>query len=215
MKSNELTPIRLRLILAVLLILLSAAAVGVFMVGYNQIKLHASTAQDVAAKAQVSQSSLDNLRTTKKLLEENKSAVARADQLVSQSKSYVYQDQIISDINRYASEAGLSITNITFTDAKTTPVSAPTTTATSAATSAGGASPSLTTAASPAGVKSMTAAVTLKNPVDYNNMLTFIHLLEESLFKMQVSEIGLSRSSDQNKPDGVSSDVLTIEVYVR
>lgn len=215
MKSNGLTPIRLRLILAVLLILLSAAAVGVFMVGYNQIKLHASTAQDVAAKAQASQSSLDNLRTTKKLLEENKSAVARADQLVSQSKSYVYQDQIISDINRYASEAGLSITNITFTDAKTTPVSAPTTTATSGATSAGGASPSLTTAASPAGVKSMTATVTLKNPVDYNNILTFIHLLEESLFKMQVSEIGLSRSSDQNKPDGVSSDVLTIEVYVR
>jgi flagellar basal body-associated protein FliL len=211
MNTSQLNPVRLRLILAVLLLLLTAATVGVFMVGYNQIKTHAQSAQEVAAKAQASQSSLENLRTTKKLLENNKTAVARADQLVSESKSYVYQDQIINDINRFASEAGLSITNITFTDAKTTQVSAPTTTATGGATP-----PTLSTAtAAPAGVKSMTATVTLKNPVNYDNMLTFIHLLEESLFRVQISQIGLSRSTDENKADGVSSDVLTIEVYVR
>lgn len=188
------------------------------MFGHKQLKTHAVSAQETASKAQASQSSLNDLIATKKFLEENKSAVSRAEQLVSDSKSYVYQDQIINDINRYASEAGLSITNITFADAKTTPVATPSAASTNPVTGTGGGSAATSapkTTATPSGVKSMTATVTLKNPVNYDTMLNFIHLLEESLFKMQISQIGLSRTSDPSKGDGVSSDVLTIEVYVR
>jgi hypothetical protein len=156
-----------------------------------------------------SQSSLEHLVTTKKFLAENKSAVERANQLVSESKSYVYQDQIIADINKYASEAGLAVTNISFADTKTAKVgssssTSSSTTATTAKTS---------TASAPAGVKSMTATVSLKNPVNYDAMLNFIHLVEQSLFRMQISQISLSQS--QGDQGGLTSDILTIEVYVR
>ena len=70
-------------------------------------------------------------------------------------------------------------------------------------------------AATPAGVKSMTASVTIKNPTDYMSMLRFTHLIEQSLFRMQVSQVGISASADVAHPNQVNSDILTIEVYVR
>ena len=209
MKPSSITSTSLRVILSILLVLLVAAGVGVFLLGYKQVKNYSAESQTVAAKAQASQSSLEHLVTTKKFLAENKSAVERANQLVSESKSYVYQDQIIADINKYASEAGLAVTNISFADTKTAKVgsssstSSPTT-ATTAKTS---------TASAPAGVKSMTATVSLKNPVNYDAMLNFIHLVEQSLFRMQISQISLSQS--QGDQGGLTSDILTIEVYVR
>jgi hypothetical protein len=59
----------------------------------------------------------------------------------------------------------------------------------------------------------MTATVSLKNPVNYDAMLNFIHLVEQSLFRMQISQISLSQS--QGDQGGLTSDILTIEVYVR
>ena len=205
MKLSSMTPVKLRLILGFSLIILSVIGVGVFTFGYSQLKDFVVTAQDVATKAQTSQSSVQDLVTTKKFLEANADAVNRANQLVAESKSYVYQDQVISDINKYASEAGLIITNITFAAATTTATSnsAPTTPATGSATAA------------PSGVKSITANVPVQNPTDYLAMLNFIHLIEQSLFRMQISQVGISGSNDDKHPNQVSSDVLTIEVYVR
>jgi hypothetical protein len=199
-----MTPVKLRLILGFSLIILSVLGVGVFAFGYGQIKDFVVTAQDVASKAQTSQSSIQDLATTKKFLETNADAVNRANQLVAESKSYVYQDQVISDINKYASEAGLVITNITFTAATTTATGG------AASTPAAGSA-----TAAPSGVKSITANVTVQNPTDYLAMLNFIHLIEQSLFRMQISQVGISASGDDKHPNQVSSDVLTIEVYVR
>ena len=202
MKTTTLTPTRLRLILISVLVLLFAAGGVIFMYGYQNITAFSATAQVVAAQAQASNSSLQTLITTKRELEKDASAVSRASQLVSESKSYVYQDQIISDINKYANEAGVGITNITFTDTKTTAVTSPTTSANAAS--------------APTGIKSETASVTLANPVDYYKMLNFIHFIEQSLFKMQISQIGLSRSgSNDGGSNTITSDVLTIEVYIR
>ena len=205
MKLSSMTPVKLRLILGFSLVILSTLGVIVFTFGYGQLKDFVVTAQDVASKAQTSQSSVQDLVTTKKFLEANADTVNRANQLVAESKSYVYQDQVISDINKYASEAGLIITNITFAAATTTATSnsAPTTPATGSATAA------------PSGVKSITANVTVQNPTDYLAMLNFIHLIEQSLFRMQISQVGISGSNDDKHPNQVSSDVLTIEVYVR
>ena len=204
MKLSSMTPVKLRLILGFSLVVLSILGVVVFTFGYGQLKDFVVTAQDVASKAQTSQSSVQELVTTKKFLETNADAVNRANQLVAESKSYVYQDQVISDINKYASEAGLVITNITF--------AAATTTATGGSTSTPAAG---SATAAPSGVKSITANVTVQNPTDYLAMLNFIHLIEQSLFRMQISQVGISASSDDKNPNQVSSDVLTIEVYVR
>ncbi|MFI5212624.1 MAG: hypothetical protein ACHQTE_01560, partial [Candidatus Saccharimonadales bacterium] len=62
------------------------------------------------------------------------------------------------------------------------------------------------------GVKSTSVAVTLVNPINYNNLLTFVKLIEQNLTKMQVSKIGLSKDPSSNK---IISDALTVEVYIR
>ncbi len=211
MKQQSLTPVKLRAILIVLLLLLAAAGVGVFTYGYSQLKAHATTAQETATKAEASRSSLQNLVTTKKFLTDNADVVNRANQLASESKSYVYQDQIISDINKYASEAGIQVVNITFDNPVNTNVSSATT---PAATADGTAAPATT--AAPTNVKSTTASVTIKNPTNYSSMLTFIHLIEQSLFRMQISKVGMSQSGDQGSGNGsITSDTLTIEAYIR
>ena len=211
---KSLTPVKLRVILSLCLVVLCVVGVGLFTVGYGKLKTFAASVQDVADQAQASQSSVQDLIATKQFLAQNSEAVDRASQLVAESKSYVYQDQIISDLNKYASEAGLSITNITFTDATTTAVgSSSSSTPAPAATGTPAGAPAAS--AAPAGVKSMTASVTIKNPTSYLSMLNFIHLVEQSLFRMQISQIGISASNDSSSQGQVSSDVLTIEVYVR
>jgi len=206
MKLKNMTPVKLRIILALSLIILSILGIGMFAFGYGQLKLFVIAAQDVAAKAQSSQSSVQDLVATKKFLQSNADAINRANQLAAKSMSYVYQDQVINDINKYASEAGLAITNIAFTTPTTTAVGG---------TTAPPVTGSAATTAAPVGVKSMTANVTIKNPTNYLAMLDFIHLIEQSLFRMQISQIGISASSDDKNPNQVSSDILTIEVYVR
>lgn len=205
MKLNAMTAVKLRIILSLSLVILSVLGIVIFTFGYGQLKSYAVTAQNVAAQAQTSQSSVQDLISTKKFLEQNADAVNRASQLVAESQSYVYQDQVISDINMYAGEAGLQITNIAFS----TPTTAAVGTTTMTPATGGGST------AVPGGVKSMTASVTIKNPTNYLAMLDFIHLIEQSLFRMQISQVGISASSDAQNPDQVSSDILTIEVYVR
>lgn len=205
MNLKNMTPVKLRIILALSLIVLSVLGVGVFTFGYGQLKQFAASAQDVAAKAQASQSSVRDLVATKKFLEANADTVNRANQLAAESKSYVYQDQVISDINKYASEAGLVITNIAFTPATTAAVGS----------TPGATAPTTGSASAPSGVKSITANVTIQNPTNYLAMLNFIHLIEQSLFRMQISQVGISASGDASNPNQVTSDILTIEVYVR
>lgn len=211
MKKQSLTPVKLRAILIVLLLVLAGAGVGVFVYGYRQLNTHATNAQETATKAEASRSSLQNLTVTEKFLAANDDVVNRADQLASESKSYLYQDQIISDINKYANEAGIEITNISFDN----PVSTSVSTATPAAGTNDTATAASPTSAAPTNVKSTVATVTIKSPTSYSSMLAFIHLVEQSLFRMQISKIGLSQANDQAGKGNITSDTLTIEAYIR
>lgn len=220
MNLRSMTPVKLRLILSLSLLILSVIGIGLFAIGYSRLKTFAIAAEKVTSQAQASQSSVQDLVSTKKTLEQDADAVNRASQLVAESKSYVYQDQIINDINKYANQAGLTITNISFSTPTTAPVGATSTpTPSKTPSETPSMTPSSTTGtigtATPAGVKSMTASVTLKSPADYLSILNFIHYIEQSLFRMQISQVGISASGDTTHPDQVSSDVLTIEVYVR
>ncbi len=214
MKKQSLTPVKLRAILIVLLLLLAGAGVGVFVYGHGQLDTHATNAQETATKAEASRSSLQNLTVTEKFLSANEDVVTRADQLASESKSYLYQDQIISDINKYAKEAGIEITNINFDSPVSTSVAATSTPAPAVGTDGAAATASPTPSA-PTNVKSTIATVTIKSPTSYSSMLTFIHLVEQSLFRMQISKIGLSQASDQDGKGNITSDTLTIEAYIR
>lgn len=186
------------------MLLMSFTAVAVFTYGKGIIAAYAQEVQASAIKAQESSSELDRLKATKIMLTSKQQTVQKTALLASESKQYVYQDKIISDITKYANDAGLTVTNITFTDVKAASVSAAPPAA-NPATAGQNNNP-------PSNIKSRIASVSLASPVDYNKMLNFIHSIEQGVFRMRITNIGLSRSTDGGS---TTSDVLTIEVFVR
>lgn len=199
MKSSKLTATGLRLILSVSLFLIAALGITLFIYAKSRLQSVAIDVSHTVVDADASQNNLQTLQKIQRELAVDKAVIDRASSIVADSQSYQYQDQIISDLKAYASQAGITITNLDFT--------AGTPTATG-----GAAKPVLGAAPTPAGVKSTSVAVTLANPVDYNHLLTFVRSIEQNLTKMQISKVGLSKGANG---DEVGSDVLTIEVYIK
>ena len=195
-KGRPLTATQLRLMLSISMFVIALMAGIGFVFVNSQLKNYAIEVSHVAADANASRDNLQNLQKIQTQLQEDQDIVQKTNSIVAESQSYQYQDQIINDINNYASKAGIGITDINFaTQTTTAPGSAPT-----------------TTTPIPTGVKSSTVAITLKNPIDYASLLRFIKSIEQNLTKMQVSRINLSKDTVTN---GVTSDILTLQVYVR
>ncbi len=202
-KSKKLTATSLRLILSISLFMI--AAVGVISFIYVQGQLHAVAVDTshIVVDANASQDNLQTLQKIQKILAADKDVISRTNSIVADSQSYQYQDQIIGDLNGYATKAGISITNIDFSAVAA--VAAPA----AAAPAAGGAN---SPAAAPTGVKSTSVTVTISNPVSYNNLLVFIRSVEQNLTKMQISRVGLSKGTNSST---VTSDALAVEVYIK
>lgn len=200
MKGN-LTATKLRLILVVSLFVIASAEAVIFTFAYGQLKQTATDVSHVVVDASASENNLTTLEKIEKILASEKNVIDRASSIVADSQSYQYQDQIITDLNNYANKNSVTITNVDFSASQT-------------ATAAPGqaAAPAPATAA-PAGLKSTSVTVTLKTPVDYNNLLKFIEAVEQNLTKMQISKVGLSKGASTG--NDVTSDALTIEVYIR
>jgi hypothetical protein len=199
MKKHPLTATSLRLMLSISLLLIAVLGVVLFSLANKQLKSVAVDVSHTVADSNASQSNLQNLQKIKQYLALKQDVVQRAESIVAESRSYEYQNQIINDLNDYAARAGLGITSIDFTGA------------TAGATTPGTAAP---TAPSTVvnGVKSTFVSVTLKNPVDYVGVLRFLKSVEQNLTKMQVTNVGLSKTENSS---GISSNVLNIEVFVK
>jgi hypothetical protein len=199
MKWETITATRLRIILAISLLLIEVLA-SLFVANADQkLKAYASEVSQVQADSSASQNNVQTLRKIQQELLANKDAIARTSEIVADSQSYQYQDQIITDLNDYAKRADITVTNLDFL------ASTPTGTATPTPTPTGAAPP-------PTGVKSTSVSVTIKNPVEYDKLLHFIKSIEQNLTKMQISRIGLAKDAGDGN---VTSEVLTIEVYIR
>lgn len=196
--------VRLRLALIVVLLLLVSLTIALGFFGVQYLKAQATEVQQVVYDATNSDRKLQRIQELASELEANQDAAARAKQVVAESKSYQYQDVIIQDLQAMASRAGVSITNFNFTGSgSSTAKSSSTTTAKPQATSSAG------------GLRSTTVDITLKNPVDYRSLLRFIHYIEQNLTKMQIAKVGLAGAADADSPNAVTSETLTIEVYIR
>ena len=210
-KKFTLTATNLRIILAVSLVVITAIGAGGFALAYNWLDGFAADASTVASHAAASESELQELSQTEKMLKTQHHAVERASKIAAESKSYQYQDQIINDLNDFARKAGITISDITFADDNAKGGSSSNSSSSSSSSSKTGTSlPAI------AGLKATTASVTVKNPVEYRKLLTFMYLVEQSLTKMRIANVDLSRSTAQGQaPDSITSNTLTIEVYLR
>lgn len=198
MKKLHLTPKNLRIMLSISLFVIIAAAGTLAFISYKGLKETAITVSHTSLDANASQNNLRILQQLKDKLAEEKENINRANSIVAESQSYQYQDQIIADLKDYANRVGIEITNIDFS---ATTVSN---------TGAGSQQSAASSLPPPTGVKSMTVSVALKNPINYNALLQFLNFIEQNLTKMQISKITLAKDES-----GVSSEALSIEVYVR
>lgn len=183
----------LRFILSASLFVIAFIGVVIFWIADGQLSRVATDVSHVVVDANASENNLSTLEKIKTELATEQDVVTRAGSIVADSQSYQYQDQIVTDLNNFANKAGIDITNIDFSASKV-------------------AAPAAKATVTPSGVKSISVVVTLKNPVNYNNLLRFIESTEQNLTKMQISRIGLSKGATGSD---ITSDVLTIEVYVK
>lgn len=214
----------MRLFLSITLVLVVAGmAAGFYSVYYSFMQPTAQKVAETQAESQSSDAKLQQLIGLQAKLKDYQPIVVKAEQIVVDSNSYNYQNQIISDLTRYAGIAGITITSFNFQDAT---ASNQQSSQSSASTQQQEATPSVgqnmteggeqaagqATAPAPVSTKSMQVSVQLGDSINYRNFLHFIHLIEQNLTRMQVMELSLTKGKDS---DTVGTQSLNLEVYVK
>lgn len=195
--------VTMRIVLALVLVVILGGMIGGFYVAYTMLQTTAAEVAKTQTEAQKLDAKVQNLAQLEKQLEKYKDSVAKAQQIVADSQSYQYQNQIITDITYYAVQAGVTVSGFTFSG----------NTASAGSGSSKAASTTLNTAPqSSAGPKSIMVSVQLGEKVGYMELLRFMHLIEQNLTRMQIANVNLSKSDEPGK---VSSQALNVEVYVR
>lgn len=163
---------------------------------YASSFLRAETIKTAHTKidAELGARDLERLKKLQKILRDNETSVQKAEQIVSASKQYQYQDQIINDINSYAAKTGVKVTAYDFIS---------TTSASSRSTK----QPAVS------GVKTITVNLTLQSPMLFDDYLRFIKAVEQNLTKMQVS--GINLTPDAKDINSVANPGIALTVYVR
>ena len=216
MKQMKLTAVSLqRLFFAGIFILVVVSVFGFTALG-KVLQNRALEVNHSQTDADIGSSNVKQLEQLNQDLESHKDVVQRAKQIVAESRSYQYQDQIVQDINSFASRAGITVLGYNFSGGSDTTNSnqgsstPPPNTDTLGSASA---VPQESKANIPAGVKTVTANITLKNPVPYSNFLQFLKLIEQNVTKMQIT--GISLSPDSGNPSQISNPTIGLIVYTR
>jgi hypothetical protein len=102
-----------------------------------------------------------------------------------------YQTKIQQDLNKYASETGVTIKDYSTTQAPSNITATPLIN----------------------GVEANYVKITLENPVTFTNLIKFIKAIETNIPKMKITGINLSRAN--NSGDSIKVDPIIIEVYTR
>ncbi len=143
----------------------------------------------VKIDAELSQTELQRSQTLQAYLETNRTAIEKANAIVSETKTYQYQNQIVNDIESYANKAGIVVLGYSFPQG------------------------TATTKTDPTGLKSVSAMLTLQTPVSYASYLKFLKYIEQNVTKMQITN--LSMAPDPNDSQNIKDTAITLKVYVR
>ncbi len=184
-KQIQATSVR-KLLTALIVLLILAGAAG-FYYGLQQVKDFAVTVSHTSADATASAQNVKALQQLKENLAESETLVNKANQLFSTDANY--QSQALKDVQKYASEAGLTISNTNFD-----PQASATTTGLIGA--------------------GHTFVISLQSPVDYKKLLQFLDSVEGNLPKMQIVSLDLTRPTSGSANEVVIGDT-TIQISTR
>lgn len=191
-KKHQFNARDLRALLIALLVIVLSASGAIFYFGYQHIQELSADAKSTAEKVGSSNSNLQTIIQTKKILNQNQDIIAKAAAIAASGSSNT--DQVSTEINRIADAAGVTVSGIDSGNQSeqnqpslgNRPVSQP--------------SPS----------RSLT--VTLQDPVSYSNLLNFLYGIEHSSLQIDISGVNLSVNSNNRSSGQVNVEPLTIEV---
>lgn len=167
------TSLRKGLIFVLVVVIIGTAA-G-FYYGLQLVRSYAVEASNKVSDAEASGGQIDQLRQLQQTLEQSDELIAKADSIFATNDNY--QTRAITDLERYASEAGIDIASTEFpTDATTPP-------------------------------NTRVVTVSLQQPLSYERLIRFLELVEGNLPKMQPTSITISRPNEPNGDAVVVSDI--------
>ena len=187
-----------RIVLSLLLLIILSAMVGLVIFAYSFLSKTSEEVGKMQTEAIAVDAKIQSLLASKSQLDRNSDTVKKAKNIVSESKLYQYQNQIIQDLNTYADRAGIPIKSFSFQNEPTT--------------SAKTATSSKQTSTSPAGVKSTFVSIRLGDHIDYTKFLHFLSLIEKNVTRMQLSGVSISRGANNHE---ISIQSLEVKVYTR
>ena len=187
-----------RIVLSLLLLIILSAMVGLVIFAYSFLSKTSEEVGKMQTEAIAVDAKIQSLLASKSQLDRNSDTVKKAKNIVSESKLYQYQNQIIKDLNTYADRAGIPIKAFSFQNEPTT--SAKTTKS------------SKRTSTSPAGVKSTFVSIQLGDHIDYTKFLHFLSLIEKNVTRMQLLGVSISRGANNHE---ISIQSLEVKVYTR
>jgi len=187
-----------RIVLSLLLLIILSAMVGLVIFAYSFLSKTSEEVGKMQTEAIAVDAKIQSLLASKSQLDRNSDTVKKAKNIVSESKLYQYQNQIIQDLNTYADRTGILIKAFSFQNEPTT--------STKTATS------SKRTSTSPAGVKSTFVSIQLGDHIDYTKFLHFLSLIEKNVTRMQLSGVSISRGVNNHE---ISIQSLEVKVYTR
>jgi hypothetical protein len=187
-----------RIILSLLLLIILSAMVGLVIFAYSFLSKTSEEVGKMQTEAIAVDAKIQSLLASKSQLDHNSDTVKKAKNIVSESKLYQYQNQIIKDLNTYADRAGIPIKAFSFQNEPTT--------------SAKTATSSKRTSTSPAGVKSTFVSIQLGDHIDYTKFLHFLSLIEKNVTRMQLLGVSISRGANNHE---ISIQSLEVKVYTR
>lgn len=217
MKTKGITPIGAeRLLIAGIVLLIGLLFADIYFMN-SFLSSKAKETEHARIDAEISNTDIDNMRKAGEKLESYNDAVEQTDQIIGESKLYQYQNQIISDMESYASISGVRIAGFAFTSVADSTLAAPgasTPPAAPAPTAADGSTPTAGAATTvPKDVKSVQTTISFAGDVSYVNLLKFITLIEQNVTRMQIIDLGLTPKEDNRNL--IATPSMTILVYTR
>lgn len=200
--NKQLNPRAFGILLLLGMFVLFVGCVATFLFLQSQLKSLAVDVTRANSEANISKDDLKRLKELSEYLEKEKVAVNRVKNIVADSQSYQYQDQIINDITLYAQKSGISVTGVNFQSSGQATAVAPGSAATPQQPGAASGGPNFTT-----------AIINIKNPVQYSSIMQFLYYLEKNLTRMQVTEVSLTKSGSNGQD--VSINPLSVKVYIK
>lgn len=226
MKSQGMKATFLEKILVLMVIVIFFATIAAYYFLSNFAKSQAVEADHSMISAQSTQKDIENMEKAHKWLVENPDIVTKTNSIVADASQYKYQDQVINDIESYANQSKVNVTDYKFNEA-----GGSTTGATGSGASSGAGATSSQAPAAATGTPTTPGASSTSTPqlpsdltattvtlafnygksVPYSSIMLFIKKIEKNVTRMQITNLSMTPDPQSR---GKVNVTMTISLFI-